>query len=390
MTTPSRRAILGGALGGLVGGAVLGQPTDARASTADLTGMSTADFAESSSRRRWVASWATAQTAPTATDVDAMGGFTDTTIHNTVHLSAGTGSAGLRLRFANPFGVQPIVLGPVTANGQAVLFGGQKDVVVAAGGTVVSDPVDVMVPDGGDVQVSMYLPGPTGPVSFHRNTHATGLIGDRPTKSVFLLNGVDVRADGRRSLAVLGDSITEGVGTPDDANLRWPDQYAARFRRRPAVANLGVSGNRLLLDDGRFGPSGQARFDRDILALPGLQAVLVFLGINDIQQPPSQTDPARLLSGYEQLARRARDHDLEVLGATIGPFKGWIRYTDALDHVRNQVNAVLRSGRIFDRVVDVDAVLRDPSDPARLRPAFNSGDGLHPNAAGANAIALSL
>lgn len=377
MPTPSRRAVLGGALGGLVGGAVLGTPAAAGASAAG------------SSRRRWGTSWATAQTAPTPTDLDATTGFTKTTIHNTMHLSAGS-SGGLRLRFANPFGVQPIVLGSVTANDHAVLFGGQKEVVLAAGATVVSDAVGVVVPDGGDLRVSMYLPGPTGPVSFHRNVHATGLIGDRPTKSVFLLNGVDVRADGRWSLAVLGDSITEGVGTPDDANLRWPDQYAARFHRRPAVANLGISGNRLLLDDARFGPSGQARFDRDVLALPGLQAVLVFLGINDIQQPPSQTDPTRLLAGYEQLARRARDHDLEVLGATIGPFKGWIRYTEALDHVRHQVNAVLRSGRIFDRVVDIDAVLRDPSDPARLRPAFDSGDGLHPNAAGAKAIALSL
>ncbi|MEV0290105.1 MULTISPECIES: GDSL-type esterase/lipase family protein [unclassified Kribbella] len=374
MPTPSRRVVLGGALGGLVGGTVV----DA-----------TVTAAAASPRRRWVTSWATAQTAPTATDADATTGFTDTTIHNTIHLSAGS-SGGLRLRFANPFGAQPIVIGSVFANGTAVLFGREKEVLLAAGATVVSDPVDVVVPDGGDLQVSMYLPGPTGSVSFHRNVHATGLIGDRPTKSVFLLNGVDVRADGRRSLAVLGDSITEGVGTPDDANLRWPDQYAARFRHRPAVANLGISGNRLLLDDARFGPSGQARFDRDVLALPGLQAVLVFLGINDIQQPPSQTDPTRLLVGYEQLARRARDHDLEVLGATIGPFEGWIRYTEALDHVRHQVNAVLRSGRIFDRVVDIDAVLRDPSDPARLRPAFDSGDGLHPNAVGAKAIALSL
>jgi lysophospholipase L1-like esterase len=220
--------------------------------------------------------------------------------------------------------------------------------------------------------------------------HATGAIGDRPTKSVFLLNGIDVPANGRSTLAILGDSITEGVGTPDDANLRWPDQYAARFPRRPAVANLGISGNRLLLDDARFGPGGQSRFDRDVLGLPNLQTLIVFLGINDIQQPPSQLDPARILQGFEQLVRRAHDHELDVIGATIGPFKGWIRYTEALDHVRNDVNAVLRQGRPFDRLLDVDAAVRDPADPAQLRPAFNSGDGLHPNPAGAQAIALAL
>ncbi|MFG1816752.1 GDSL-type esterase/lipase family protein [Kribbella sp. NPDC049174] len=387
MGSLSRRGLLGGAAAGSL--TLIAAPATATATTA----------ATAPGGRRWVPSWATAQTAPTATDTDATAGFADTTIRHVLRLSAG---GPIRLRFANPFGTTPIIVGSVTAGDRPVLFFGEKQVLLAAGATVLSDPVDLHVPDRGDVVVSIYLPGPTGPLSFHRNVHATGLIGtgdltgaansayQRQTKSVFLITGVDVSSRGRRTLAILGDSITEGVGTPDDANLRWPDQFAARFHRSPAVANLGISGNRLLLDDGRFGPGGQARFDRDVLALPGLDAVLVFLGINDIQQPPSQLDPAVLLAAYGQLARRARDHELKVLGATIGPFKGWIRYTDELEHVRQQVNAGLRTGRIFDTLVDVDAALRDPADPARLRPDFNSGDGLHPNAAGARAIASAL
>jgi lysophospholipase L1-like esterase len=395
----SRRSILGGTAGGVLG-AVLGSAASGTAST--TASQTTAD----SARLRWAASWATAQTAPTAADADATSGFTNTTLRYKLRLSAGTtlqagegavgqavgGVAGgaVRLRFANPFGVAPVVVASVTANAKPVLFGGVEGVVLAAGASVVSDPVGLVLPDGGDLVVSMYLPGPTGPLSFHRNVHATGYIGDRATNSVFLLNGVDVPATGRQVVAVLGDSITEGVGTPDNANLRWPDQYAARFRRRPVVANLGISGNRVLLDDARFGPSGQSRFDRDVLGLPNVGTLVIFLGINDIQQPPNQTDPARILNAYEQLVRRAHDHDLEVIGATIGPFKGWIRYTDALDQVRTDVNAVLRQGRLFDRLLDVDAALRDPADPARLRPDFNSGDGLHPNSAGAAAIALAL
>lgn len=395
MTTPSRRTILAGtaatALGALLGRTALDTSSTATGEAATTPGTIRA------ARPRWVTSWATAQTAPTPTDLDASSGFTRTTLRNTLRLSAGTaaGASGLRLRFANPFGTSPIVIGPATVAVSSrperpVLFDGEREVILAAGATVVSDPVDLVVPDGGDLLVTTYLPGPTGPLSFHRNVHATGFIGDRPTNSVFLLNGVDVEANGRPTLAVLGDSITEGVGTPDNANLRWPDQYAARFRRRPAVANLGISGNRLLLDDARFGPSGQSRFDRDVLALPNLQTLIVFLGINDIQQPPSQTDPQRILRAYEQLVRRAHDHELDVVGATIGPFKGWTRYTPELDEVRNSVNAVLREGRLFDDLLDVDAALRDPADPARLRPTFNSGDGLHPNAAGANAIARAL
>jgi lysophospholipase L1-like esterase len=377
---------------GLLGGAAVGSLTLIAAP---------ATAAPPAPRRRgtsWVTSWATAQTAPTATDLDAAG-FTDTTVRQVLRLSAG---GSIRLRFANPFGTGPVTIGPVTAGRRPVLFAGEKQVLLATGATVLSDPVDLHVPDRSDVVVSVYLPGPTGPVSFHRNVHATGLIGtgdltdaansayQRQTKSVYLLSGVDVADPGRRTLAILGDSITEGVGTPDDANLRWPDQFAARFRKAPAVANLGISGNRLLLDDGRFGPGGQARFDRDVLALPGLGTVLVFLGIHDLQQPPSQPDPAVLLAAYGQLARRARDHELLVLGATIGPFKGWLRYTDELEQVRQQVNAGLRTGRVFDALVDVDAAVRDPADLARLRPDFNSGDGLHPNAAGARAIASAL
>ncbi|MEU8221209.1 GDSL-type esterase/lipase family protein [Kribbella sp. NPDC048915] len=385
MSQLSRRGLLGGAA---VGTLALAAPAVPEA------------FAGGQGRRgRWAASWTTAQTAPTPSDADATGGFTDTTIRHVLRLSAG---GPIRLRFSNPFGTTPTTIGPVTADGQPVLFAGQKEVLLAAGATVLSDRVDLHVPDHGDLVVSLYLPGPTGPVSFHRNVHATGLIGTgdltgapnsaytRQTRSVFLLNGVDVPGAGRRSLAILGDSITEGVGTPDDANLRWPDQFAARLRRSPAVANLGISGNRLLLDDGRFGPSGQARFDRDVLALPGLDTVLVFLGVNDLQQPPSQLDPTVLLTAYGQLAARARDHGLQVLGATIGPFKGWIRYTDELEQIRQRVNAGLRTGRVFDTLVDVDAALRDPADPARLRPGFDSGDGLHPNAAGAGAIATAL
>ncbi|MFD7158125.1 GDSL-type esterase/lipase family protein [Kribbella sp. NPDC059898] len=383
MATPSRRTLLTGT---------------AATAVATLLGRTVRDSSPAETgeaRPHWVTSWATAQTAPTPTDPDASTGFTKTTLRNTLRLSAGAAphTGGLRLRFANPFGTTPIVIGPVSVGlteERPVLFDGEQEVVLAAGATVVSDPVSLVVPDGGDLVVSTYLPGPTGPLSFHRNVHATGYVGDRPTNSVFLLTGVDVAANGRSALAVLGDSITEGVGTPDNANLRWPDQYAARFRRRPAIANLGISGNRVLLDDARFGPSGQSRFDRDVLGLPTLQTLIVFLGINDIQQPPNQTDPGRILQGYEQLVRRAHDHELEVVGATIGPFKGWTRYTPELDQIRGTVNAVLREARLFDRLLDVDAALRDPADPAQLRPTFNSGDGLHPNASGAKAIALAL
>ncbi|HEY3501988.1 MAG TPA: GDSL-type esterase/lipase family protein [Actinocatenispora sp.] len=367
-------------------------------------------------RAGWAPSWYTAQSPPTATDTLAYNGFRDTTVRSVARLSAG--GTRIRLRFANPYADATVLVGPVTvarrpagttgasagidpATLRAVTFGGASVGSLPAGATLVSDPVSLPVGHGGDVVVSAYLPGPAEPVAFHRGTHATGYVsgaGDHtrdgaaayPTTapSVFLLTAIEV-ADAARGLAILGDSITEGVGTPDDGNLRWPDRLAARYPG-VAVANLGISGNRLLLDDPRFGPGAQRRFDRDVAGLSGVDTVLVFLGINDIQQPPSQTDPGAILAGYGQLAVRARGRGLRVVGATITPFEGWLRYTPELDAVRRAVNAGLRAGRVFDALVDFDAVLRDPVRPSRLRPDLSSGDGLHPNASGAAALAAAV
>ncbi len=365
---------------------------------------------------RWSASWFTSQSAATATDTLALGGFTDRTVRSVVRLSAG--GRRLRLRLANPFSDQIVSVGPVTvarrpagttgasaaidpATVRPVTFDGEATAMLIAGAELLSDPVELPVVAGDDLVVSGYLPGPTGPVAFHRNIHATGYVsvdgehtraGATPyattTSSVFLLTAVEV-AGAVRGLAILGDSITEGVGTPNDANLRWPDQLAVRLPG-VTVANLGISGNRVLLDDDRFGPSAQRRFDRDVTGLSGVDTVLVFMGINDIQQPPQQSDPAAILAGHRQLALRSRARGLRVVGATITPFEGWLRYTPEREAVRQAVNAELRRGRIFDALVDFDAAVRDPHRPTRLRPDYASPDGLHPNAAGAGALAAAV
>ncbi|MFJ3704109.1 MULTISPECIES: GDSL-type esterase/lipase family protein [Streptomyces] len=332
----------------------------------------------------WVTSWATAQTAPTATDTVASAGLTDGVFTATVRLSAG---GRVRLRYGHAFGTMPVLVGPVTAGGRPVTFGGRRQAWLAAGASLTSDPVDgLRATDGSALTVETRLPGPTGPLSFHRNTHASHSVDGVRTTSVFLLTGVEVTGAHGPVVAVLGDSISEGVGTPDDADLRWPDQLARRLPGS-AVADLGVSGNRLLLDDARFGPGGQSRFDRDVLALPGLRTVLVQLGVNDLQQPPAQTDPSLVLDGFRQLVLRARGAGLRIVGSTVTPFEGWTRWTPELDEVRQRINRAVRTGRLFDAVADFDAALRDPARPSRMRPAFDSGDGLHPNPSGHAALA---
>ncbi|MFE6967821.1 GDSL-type esterase/lipase family protein [Isoptericola sp. NPDC057653] len=430
----ARRSLLTGALA--TTGALLLAPR----ATALAGAEALAEAGAATGRARttaWVPSWTTAHTRPTATDPLVLGGVTDRTVRHVLRLSAGSRGTGggrgrpgtLRVRLAGTFSAAPVRVGAVTVARRApglsgagagvdpatvttLTFGGERGALLAAGATLVSDPASLDVPDGGDLVVSVHLPGPTGALSFHRNTHATGYVGAgdltadagpgfdgaEVTRSAVLLVGVDVERPGVPGVAVLGDSITEGVGTPDDADLRLTDHLARGLAARGGavgVANLGISGNRVLLDDERFGPSGQARLDRDALALPGVDTLLVVLGVNDLQQPPSQTDPAVLLAGYRQLVLRARDRGLRVVGTTITPFGGWQRWTPALEEERRVVNATLlaEAGRgtgAFDAVVDVASALADAADPARLAPAFDSGDGLHPTPAGAAAMAAAV
>ena len=203
----------------------------------------------------------------------------------------------------------------------------------------------------------------------------------------------DTSAAADPDAAMGGDSLTIGNVSEIDAHHRFTDQLARRLAARAGgralgVMNQGIGGNRLIHDS--RGGSGLQRFDRDVLALPGLRTLLVHLGVNDLQQPPSQTDPARILAGYRQLVLRAHDAGLHVIGGTITPFEGWIRWTPELDVIRQKINRVLRGGRVFDALADFDAALRDPEHPSRLLPDYDNGDGLHPNSAGHAALAAAV
>jgi lysophospholipase L1-like esterase len=144
-----------------------------------------------------------------------------------------------------------------------------------------------------------------------------------------------------------------------------------------------------------------ARFDQDVLAQPGVKTVIVFMGINDIGWPGSPFAPhdaqlraQQLIAGYKQLIAKARMHKLRVIGATLPPFEGALRgtpfeghYSPHKDALRLTVNQWIRSAGAFDHVVDFDALLRDPDNPSRLLPKYDSGDHLHPGDAGYKAMA---
>jgi lysophospholipase L1-like esterase len=201
----------------------------------------------------------------------------------------------------------------------------------------------------------------------------------------------------------LGDSITDGAASTRDTNHRWPDLLARRLaadKRLPAVGviNEGIGGSRLL--NPFTGPAVLARFDRDVTAQSGVSHVIVLIGINDIgrwgrpHSPSDEVTAEEIIAGLKQLIVRAHDHSIKVIGATLTPYEGANYFSTKGETIRTAVNEFIRNGKQFDGVADFDLATRDPAHPTRFSAATDSGDHLHPNDAGmeamANAVDLAL
>ncbi|MFI2620311.1 SGNH/GDSL hydrolase family protein [Streptomyces sp. NPDC018584] len=388
----------------------------------------------------FIGTWAAAPTAVPATDTTV---YEDQTLRQRVHLSvAGT---SVRVRFTNEFGTAPLTIGeahaaqpakdgPATAidvgTDRELRFDGAASTTLAPGTQRWSDPVELPTTAGGDLVISLYLPQRTPADTTHssayqRNFVADGDVTGKPdvtptstTTSWHFLSGVAVNRAGATAdsaLVALGDSITDGEHSSMDTNRRWPDLLAERMRAdgqlaATGVVNAGIGGNRLLRDPNPvpgspaesfaayFGESGLKRFDRDVLGQPGARAVTVLLGVNDLGAPgiaapaSEEVTAPEIIEGYRQLIRRSHQHGLKIIGTTILPFEGDTLgyYTPQRESVRRTVNAWIRTSGAFDGVADFDAAVRDPGRPGRLLPAYNSGDGLHPNDAGMAAMARAF
>ncbi|CAL9516458.1 hypothetical protein SUDANB6_03755 [Streptomyces sp. enrichment culture] len=363
----------------------------------------------------WVGTWATAPAgAEPGTEATGLAGRS---VRNVVHTTVGGTSA--RITLSNLYGRTPLTithasLALAADEGSAaalpgtmrrLTFAGSPRVVIPAGGQVTSDAAPLAVPYDADVLVTTYSPTPSGPVTYHPHARQTSYLadGDRtedvaptaytePTPYWRYLTALDVlshEADG--TVVVLGDSITDGITSTMDADRRWTDVLAARLRAARGagrdvphygVVNEGISGNRVLTG-GRGSPadnpSALSRFSRDVLGRTGVRAVVVVLGVNDILRHPGVADPDRILDGLRTLTGQAHARGLKVVGATVMPFGGHRGYTDAREAVRQEINAEIRAGRVFDAVVDFDKALRDPYDPSRLRSDYDCGDHLHPS-----------
>jgi lysophospholipase L1-like esterase len=362
----------------------------------------------------WSGSWSASPAGgEPGTETDGLAGRS---VRNVVHTSIGGTSA--RITFSNLFGQQPLSIthasvavaaapnSPAAAAGtlRRLTFAGNTSVVIPAGSQAMSDAVRLHVPHNADMLVTSYSPTPSGPVTYHpqarqmsyvaqgdRAEDATGAPFTQQTPFWRYVTALDVlsnESDG--TVVVIGDSLTDGVTSTVGANRRWTDDLADRLRdengaARYGVVNQGISGNRILSDGlGRpaNNPSGLSRFDRDVLDRSGVKAVVIALGVNDILRNPHQTDPGKIVEGLRELTRQAHTRGLRVVGATLMPFQGHRGYEPRLEGVRQAVNAQIRSGKVFDEFVDFDKALRDPYNPRKLLPAYDSGDHLHPSDSG--------
>ncbi|MBY8339535.1 SGNH/GDSL hydrolase family protein [Streptomyces spinosirectus] len=320
----------------------------------------------------------------------------------------------LRIRLSNAFGDRPVTFDNVYAGVQKtgaelvhgsnrpLTFDGARSVTVPAGGAVLTDPLPGRIPAATNLVVSIHSPDAAGPATGHwmamQTSYATQ--GDHTAEegadpwtevigSWFYLDAVTVRPlAGTGAVVALGDSITDGWDSSSDLNRRWPDYLARRLHAADAevqgVANEGISGNKILADGG--GQSVLKRLQRDVLSQSGVRTVFFFEGVNDIKAHSGVT-AQDLIAGYRQVAERVHAAGKCVVGATVGPYKGWSEWDAAGEKVRQEVNAYIRDSADFDAVTDLDRILRSPYDPERMLPALDSGDHLHPNDKGMQAMA---
>lgn len=354
----------------------------------------------------------------------------DQTIRQVARVSVG--GSRVRVEFSNEYGTRPLLIGAAhvalagegvaiaAGSDRALTFGGRPSVTVPPGAPILSDPVDLAVPPLGSLAVSLFLPEITPTTTWHNEGAQTAYIsgpGDLTaaasfepvqtiTSRIFLSEILVDAKPGARAVVTFGDSITDGAASTPDANHRWPDFLAERLHAAGAdvaVINQGISGARVLRD--RMGDNALARFDRDVLSQPYADTVVVMMGINDIGWPGTllvpegepAPSPADIIVGYEQLIARAHGKGLRILGATLTPFEDTFAghplfgyYDESKEAKRQAVNQWIRTSGAFDGVIDFDAATRDPGNPKHIRADFDSGDHLHPQDVGYEAMAGAI
>jgi lysophospholipase L1-like esterase len=374
----------------------------------------------------WVSAW---QASPVpggtipgpAFSCPAGVGLSDQTVRDIAFISAG--GDRVRVRLSNDFGTRPLAVGAasvaIAGKGAAVVpgssrtlrFGGRPSILIAAGAEALSDPVPLNVRALEELAITIFLPTATGPATQHffaqQDAYLAGgnHVGEASAANFtttiscgLFANGVDVQPSRRVSgtVVTLGDSITDGFASTTNANRRYPDDLARRLNhvrgRTLAVSNAGIGGNELLtFRSGQpfaaiFGPPAPARLQRDVLTQAGATSVILLEGINDILADGAAAE--NLIQVDQQIIAQAHAAGLRIFGATLTPINA--TSSDPREQAREALNRWIRTSGEFDGVFDFDKATRNAGNPLDFNPAYDSGDHLHPNDAGYQAMANAV
>lgn len=324
--------------------------------------------------------------------------FVNATIRQTLHMSVG--ASQFRLRISNAFGLTNLPITEVTValpvNGSAgvhqiqpstlqkVTFSGSPGISIPNGALAVSDPLNFKIKPQSMLTVSIYLANgqTTNSITSHPGSRTTSFwqfgnavsapqldISDAKTQSAahwYFVSAVEAWAPpSYGTLALVGDSITDGRGSETDKNNRWPDLLLARLQKNSrtntiALVNQAAGGNRVLIDG--LGPNALGRVDRDVLAHSGIRYAMIFEGVNDIGTAATTPDAQAvvydgLIQAYKQMVTRIHASGIPVFGATITPFSAPSNFTGQpysdpeREKTRQKVNKFIRESGTFDAVV---------------------------------------
>ena len=358
----------------------------------------------------WVGTWACAPQTVDKSFMPYNNQMTNRSVRQVVKVSIG-GNV-IRLQLSNELSSEPVEITSVyiakAGNGPEIYktsakylqFGKKRQVVIPAGKAVFSDALKFKLQPLERVSITInYLKAPKEP-TVHMGARTTSYILRGVTNSYtdfttafkedhwFNISAIDVLDATASSIAILGNSITDGKGSTTNAQDRWPDFLSAALNNgagfnlfkvgKTGILNLGIGNNRILSVG--LGAPGKERFDRDILAQRGLRAVIIFEAINDIGTSTNPDETARkLVEAYQVMIKKARQRGLKVYMGTITPFRGCRGYfTEEREKARKIVNSWIRTTHEIDGFIDFDALMRDPSAPEQLRREWQIGDWLHP------------
>lgn len=367
----------------------------------------------------WVGSWYTAPQLVEAGNMPPSPGLTNNSLRQIFRISLGGDT--IRMRFSNEFSTSAVTMLSVriaisagghridTTTERTLTFSGSRSVTMEANGAVISDPLAFHLAPRQTVAVTICFGATSTTVTGHPGSRTTSYLlpGNDPdvhdfttavtTDHWYAINALDVLAsDSAGSIAILGNSITDGRGSTTNAQNRWPDILSERMMNDPqtrslGVLNAGIGGNCVLR--GGLGPVGVNRFERDIIERPGIRYAVVFEGVNDIggvtTDSLAQSVSAGLIDAYRQFIVRAHEKKVHIYGATIMPFLGNKYYNDASERCRQSVNRWIRTPGNFDGVIDFDLMMRDPRDSLRITSSFQN-DGLHPDSLGHRTMGMSV